>query len=120
MNLVSQLYDGFNGATAISPWRTASTPCSVLPSIALQWGHGNFAVENIPVQHRPVRGLRDASMGPRQFRRGEQRDDCNNPRRGKALQWGHGNFAVENWTPQYGHGGISWLQWGHGNFAVEN
>ncbi len=64
-------------------------------STALQWGHGEFAVENWigSIQH-------------------------GRPRR---LQWGHGEFAVENLpAPSREWSGQESLQWGHGEFAVEN
>ncbi len=86
---------GFNGATANSPWRTDRSILLQRNRDLLQWGHGEFAVEN---------GRRAA------------------PSTGAIwLQWGHGEFAVENGgaasvaptTPEE-------LQWGHGEFAVEN
>src|SRR5947209_7257343 len=61
----------FNGATANSPWRTRKQACSSSRAPAsLQWGHGEFAVENIQsvVVTKPI----------------------------FHLQWGHGEFAVEN------------------------
>ncbi len=137
----------FNGATANSPWRTSR----MFPVLAeayrlLQWGHGEFAVEN---------------------------GDCVGGKRLRELllQWGHGEFAVENFAgrvqhplEQIGFNGATanspwrtpqprgagrprsprrfngatanspwrtawqasarqvegWLQWGHGEFAVEN
>src|SRR5438105_2887307 len=37
----------FNGATAISPWRTSLSNTDLYAGCEmLQWGHGNFAVEN--------------------------------------------------------------------------
>ncbi len=63
----------------------------------LQWGHGEFAVEN------PAGTI--------------QRREPDDP-----LQWGHGEFAVENGeadeSGEIERGGL--LQWGHGEFAVEN
>src|SRR5438445_404313 len=38
---------GFNGATANSPWRTLPAATSPPSSTLLQWGHGEFAVENL-------------------------------------------------------------------------
>src|SRR5258706_560402 len=61
----------FNGATANSPWRTLQKlNADAANEAALQWGHGEFAVEN----GKPRTG------GDKTF----------------GLQWGHGEFAVEN------------------------
>ncbi len=62
---------GFNGATANLPWRATSLTCRWMAAAGLQWGHGEFAVENV--------GARRSSR-----------------RAGERLQWGHGEFAVEN------------------------
>ncbi len=63
--------------------------------MALQWGHGEFAVENVVSVLSRLSKL--------------------------ELQWGHGEFAVENRIWPRGVGGAqSPLQWGHGEFAVEN
>src|SRR5437879_2419800 len=86
---------GFNAATANSPWRTFIVASGPLELYALQCGHGEFAVENVEVDPVPA-------LHPR-------------------LQCGHGEFAVENSSaansavPSY-----CVLQCGHGEFAVEN
>src|SRR2546422_901140 len=85
---------GFNGATANSPWMTeegavaadggerrlngaaANSPWMTKPkarrwalTTALQWGHGEFAVDDAGVLAK-LKGLFKASMGPRRIRRG--------------------------------------------------
>ncbi len=87
--------DGFNGATANSPWRTCTLTVTTNQVTVLQWGHGEFAVENEWVARAPWKA------------NGE-------------LQWGHGEFAVENAKPQGSLAYCGKLQWGHGEFAVEN
>ncbi len=86
----------------------------------LQWGHGEFAVEN-PVNDRRRQTTTDASMGPRRIRRGEQAARGSGDRDAGALQWGHGEFAVENGSfATLSSSRRTVLQWGHGEFAVEN
>ncbi len=90
---------GFNGATANSPWRTTVAACvAEYRRKLLQWGHGEFAVENERALET-LKALADgASMGPRRIRRGE-RGRCARDDPGAVLQWGHGEFAVENDLP---------------------
>ncbi len=63
----------------------------------LQWGHGEFAVENVVSSAGRLIG-REASMGPRRIRRGELPRPHPRCERDRELQWGHGEFAVENTT----------------------
>jgi len=62
----------------------------------LQWGHGEFAVD-------------DKSSAPR-------------PVAPQSLQWGHGEFAVDDHDIFSGPKGDmkGSLQWGHGEFAVDD
>ncbi len=87
---------------------------------ALQCGHGEFAVENLPARTNTVRGT-PASMRPRRIRRGEP------VRRGSAGRgWTGFNAATANspWRTQplasRRRVGRWRLQCGHGEFAVEN
>ncbi len=86
---------GFNGATANSPWRTRTGAPRPDRADRLQWGHGEFAVENGRRAHSARRGAGGASMGPRRIRRGELRI-VGPGLMVSPLQWGHGEFAVEN------------------------
>ncbi len=136
----------FNGATANSPWRTlvvrvrraAHVRASMGPRRIrrgeqdvgrdprktwreLQWGHGEFAVENTDAS-----GKEWIAEGQLQWGHGEFAVEngvsqlCMTVRSG-WLQWGHGEFAVENVRPCPGLlKEITRLQWGHGEFAVEN
>jgi len=55
---------GFNGATAMKPWKRRAAPIVSPPTIPLQWGHGDKAVEE--KERRRDRGdVEVASMGPR-------------------------------------------------------
>src|SRR5262249_51710110 len=117
------------------------------PMVALQWGHGKFAVENMSrrrtfsprsgrfngaTANSPWRtsagrrskapGSVDASMGPRQIRRGEPGLSLRALVSSWQLQWGHGKFAVENAHIRLSRpmANNMLLQWGHGKFAVEN
>src|SRR5208282_2632316 len=55
---------GFNGATAMKPWkRWCATPIG-LGSTRLQWGHGDEAVEEMTLM-AAITGGEWASMGPR-------------------------------------------------------
>ncbi len=62
--------EGFNGATAMKPWKSLSPSVKACSCLWLQWGHGDEAVEE----------LRDGWAWVR------------NP---IMLQWGHGDEAVE-------------------------
>ena len=58
------LVEGFNGATAMKPWKSDLVLASPTTTVSLQWGHGDEAVEEASVRlglADPV----DASMGPR-------------------------------------------------------
>src|SRR5207245_1214342 len=61
----------------------------------LQWGHGEFAVENTELQEENDAAYK-ASMGPRRIRRGEPHPIGSRTGTALKLQWGHGEFAVEN------------------------
>ncbi len=135
----------FNGATANSPWRTplptrpprtaprrlqwghgefaVENVVSVMPSpvamAALQWGHGEFAVEN-RTGSAGGRGISGASMGPRRIRRGER---LRQALHGSRVRRFNGATANSPWRTCDAQGGpkvVAWLQWGHGEFAVEN
>ncbi len=110
----------FNGATANSPWRTSTQTTHTDSTVCLQWGHGEFAVEN-GSHSAPPTTWKLPSMGPRRIRRGEHSQTDTYCGKNKNLQWGHGEFAVENATrpPRPGLD-LENLQWGHGEFAVEN
>jgi len=60
----------FNGATANSPWMTSLAKAVAAPLTVLQWGHGEFAVDD--------RSTMFVVPG------------------GQWLQWGHGEFAVDD------------------------
>ncbi len=59
----------FNGATAMEPWKSALPRRQPIQYRALQWGHGDGAVEEPDRLARAVPG-RVASMGPRRWSRG--------------------------------------------------
>src|SRR5690348_14946146 len=63
--------DAFNGATANSPWMTMASHDIENPTHALQWGHGEFAVDDNSTAALPKQPS-------------------------KYLQWGHGEFAVDD------------------------
>jgi len=52
-----QLDAGFNGATANSPWMTAWDEYIRSQKDALQWGHGEFAVDDSRTE--PANALTD-------------------------------------------------------------
>src|SRR5208337_2409040 len=60
---------GFNGATAMEPWKSTGSSASVTGLNTLQWGHGDGAVEELDLVGRGGRVVR-ASMGPRRWSRG--------------------------------------------------
>src|SRR5947199_263329 len=107
---------GFNGATANSPWRTTSRLTPLGPPRRLQWGHGEFAVEEGRYRPRRQPGSPVVSMGPRRIRRGGPLACSITAAVAVLLQWGHGEFAVEDGESsrsfRYGY----LLQWGHGEF----
>jgi len=84
---------GFNGATAMEPWKRRLRDLHDACLYWLQWGHGDGAVEECIMS--PVEKLI------------------------KMLQWGHGDGAVEERSPQFGPARLELLQWGHGDGAVE-
>src|SRR5437868_1003790 len=86
-------FHSFNGATANSPWRTRRQRHSHSPASMLQWGHGEFGVENAEYA-RLADAAEEASMGPRRIRRGEPSYRSTGSGRQPRLQWGHGEFAV--------------------------
>jgi len=55
---------GFNGATAMKPWKRPTSRSDVATTCLLQWGHGDEAVEEILVRHHKFH-VPQASMGPR-------------------------------------------------------
>src|SRR4051812_954689 len=59
----------FNGATANSPWMTRQRHPMRCVGYTLQWGHGEFAVDDSRREKGPDTA-RTASMGPRRIRRG--------------------------------------------------
>ena len=64
MIYVVGMYGGFNGATAMKPWRSYKAEGGEIGQTMLQWGHGDEAVEEnrvdvVLADHLP------ASMGPR-------------------------------------------------------
>jgi len=87
-------FTGFNGATAIQPWKLREPFREPDQTKLLQWGHGYSAVEtsqffiDIPIRIR-------------------------------KLQWGHGYSAVETTIACSRQSEHSLLQWGHGYSAVE-
>src|SRR5437764_1409679 len=60
---------GFNGATANSPWMTDRASKAADNTAQLQWGHGEFAVDDVTLRSGQ-QSARAASMGPRRIRRG--------------------------------------------------
>jgi len=62
---------------------------------ALQWGHGEFAVDDN--SNNPLGNLWNA-----------------------LLQWGHGEFAVDDFGAFLVALPVFMLQWGHGEFAVDD
>ena len=63
---------GFNGATAMEPWKRIHSLAQSLEPALLQWGHGDGAVEETTVVPSVVSLI--------------------------ELQWGHGDGAVEEFT----------------------
>jgi len=55
---------GFNGATAMKPWKSNPAGKPMLSSSVLQWGHGDEAVEEV-LKPCPAKTSSEASMGPR-------------------------------------------------------
>ena len=85
---------GFNGATAMKPWKRSPRDQHPKPSKPLQWGHGDEAVEEVNNHHQTNLPIQ--------------------------LQWGHGDEAVEEGFARLEFAGEAWvLQWGHGDEAVE-
>ena len=85
----------FNGATAMEPWKSARGVADVDHDGWLQWGHGDGAVE----ERTWIRADAAASI---------------------ELQWGHGDGAVEEVVAaSESTDGERKLQWGHGDGAVE-
>ncbi len=133
---------GFNGATAMEPWKRPSDAFSWDRSSKLQWGHGDGAVEEQGRGDRPAPPDL-ASMGPRRWSRGRvflltvadpgrmsfngatAMEPWKRPRAGDEghrsmkLQWGHGDGAVEEFRKQGLGRKKAKLQWGHGDGAVE-
>ena len=108
----------FNGATAMEPWKRRLSSTMPAPSIRLQWGHGDGAVEEHNT--RPiVVGVRELQWG-----HGDGAVEDAAPRRAmrrlRRLQWGHGDGAVEELrVGRLERSGLDMLQWGHGDGAVE-
>ena len=92
VNITAHATHGFNGATAMEPWKRTAR----LPDLA---------------------GWRIASMGPRRWSRGRVRPLLV-AEPGVRLQWGHGDGAVEERALPVSRD-TSTLQWGHGDGAVE-
>ena len=86
-------YMGFNGATAMKPWKRPLRPTMTSSRSSLQWGHGDEAVEEHDAVHL-VCAL-------------------------TQLQWGHGDEAVEELHDRAVLATNTKLQWGHGDEAVE-
>src|SRR5208282_3554309 len=84
---------GFNGATAMKPWKRWTLATVGGTRRLLQWGHGDEAVEESAPRGKPWPPL--------------------------ALQWGHGDEAVEEPTTLAKCEPTQKLQWGHGDEAVE-
>src|SRR5438477_71267 len=66
----------FNAATANSPWRTQELVGDMRPTLVLQCGHGEFAVENAS-RYPEDNTIQEASMRPRRIRRGEPAQEIN-------------------------------------------
>ena len=86
---------GFNGATAMKPWKRLVGQMTWLAGVLLQWGHGDEAVEELAHRAKTIaddRGFNGATaMKPWKraaYRRSMRR--CED-----LLQWGHGDEAVE-------------------------
>jgi len=60
---------GFNGATAMEPWKSLILVTGEPMGAELQWGHGDGAVEE-PEEHLERKRAARASMGPRRWSRG--------------------------------------------------
>jgi len=60
----------------------------------LQWGHDFSAVEMLLLCSR-IFGLKNASMGPRLFSRGNEKPEPEKAFGRTSLQWGHDFSAVE-------------------------
>ncbi len=87
----------FNGATANSPWRTMQVLLGVSnQSRLLQWGHGEFAVENRGAPALFASGTRGFNGATANSPWRTPRHLGQSPGASRSLQWGHGEFAVEN------------------------
>src|SRR5208283_3127671 len=84
---------GFNGATAMKPWKRPTSRSDVATTCLLQWGHGDEAVEENRIQDSAESFY--------------------------LLQWGHGDEAVEEVVAFRETVKKGKLQWGHGDEAVE-
>src|SRR5450759_543184 len=103
---------GFNGATAVRPWK-GPVPRGQRPSRRqLQWGHGGEAVESgsAGVEHRRP----DSFNGATAVRPWKDFLGCVDARDDAGLQWGHGGEAVESMPIAVILLRHSLLQWGHG------
>ncbi len=109
----------FNGATANSPWRTTVKVETLFGEEQLQWGHGEFAVENATLEEMKLEEI-ELQWGHGEFAVENGVHSRAAPRLDAVLQWGHGEFAVENGAAPHAATSLSSLQWGHGEFAVEN
>src|SRR5258707_288254 len=112
-------------------------------SVALQWGHGESAVENLDHGRRENRGAQlqwghgESAVENvsdwltnrttiRDFNGATENPPWKTPRGWSVvasvprLQWGHGESAVENGNKDLDEIRLQILQWGHGESAVEN
>ena len=132
---------GFNGATAMEPWKRNDYRDRIRERLQLQWGHGDGAVEE---HSRCATGAKDRRFNGATAMEPWKSYDLRGVRpAGRLLQWGHGDGAVEEarlWYSSWRDGCFNgatamepwkrawyWsqrpravsLQWGHGDGAVE-
>src|SRR2546428_71162 len=86
----------------------------------LQWGHGEFAVDDETRFFRPYRKHRRFN-GATANSPWMTREAKGKPFTKGELQWGHGEFAVDDRLPLgRRRPRVGWFQWGHGEFAVDD
>src|SRR5437764_683098 len=109
----------FNGATATSPWMTIRDMWSLPGAVKLQWGHGDFAVDDIRCRatSRTSLGRFNGATATSPWMTAEWNEDTGTP------VGFNGATATSPWMT--GHS--LWqrclareLQWGHGDFAVDD
>ena len=101
-----------------SPAETPGRRSGPTPRRSLQWGRGSSPAETTSQRRRPRRSGR-ASMGPREFTRGDPAISAFVKRRPSMLQWGRGSSPAETRSCSSATTPTSRLQWGRGSSPAE-